>query len=153
MATKDHNSPADQRRMVQAITHSFPSNAWRSRISKGKESDRCDLCKALWVAQNRFTTDSVLHEQTLGHLQHTCEALRDVHTMAHHRCWRLIHGELSRLASAKWNSKKKRTSEQYGQNWHTTIQKYTTCAQHNAYGWQRKREKWTASLQKQKRRC
>ena len=103
MATKDHNSPADQRRMVQAITHSFPSNAWRSRISKGKESDRCDLCvKSLWVSQNHFTTESVLHEQTLVHLQHTCEDLRDFHTMTHHRRWCLIHGELSRLVSSTW---------------------------------------------------
>ena len=35
------------------------------------------------------------------HIEHTCEALSEIQTMAHHRCWRLIHGELSRLASPK----------------------------------------------------
>ena len=60
----------DQRRMLQAITHSFPSNAWRYKITNGKESDKCDLFKALWLAKNRFTTESDLPEQALGHLQH-----------------------------------------------------------------------------------
>ncbi len=35
-----------------------------------------------------------------GHIQHTCEALSKTHTMVHHRCWHLIHGELSRLTSS-----------------------------------------------------
>jgi hypothetical protein len=82
--------------------HCFPSNFWRNKITNSKESDKCDLCKALWVSQGRFTTDQALPIQTLGHIQHTCEALSELHTMAHHRCWRLIHGELSRLASSKW---------------------------------------------------
>ena len=41
--------------------------------------------------------------QTLVHLYHTCEALSEIHTMTHHRCWRLIHGELSRLVSSDWS--------------------------------------------------
>ena len=82
--------------------HCFPSNSWRSKITNGKESDKCDLCKALWISQGRFTTESALPVQTLGHIQHTCEALSEIHTMAHHRCWRLIHAELSRLASSAW---------------------------------------------------
>jgi hypothetical protein len=88
--------------MLQAISHSFPSNAWIHRITKGKESNKCDLCKALWIKENRFTTEADLPEQDLGHVQHTCEALAEAHTAAHHRCWRLIHGELARLASSKW---------------------------------------------------
>jgi hypothetical protein len=64
------------------------------------ESDKCDMCKdrlkVLWVA-GRYTTDD-LPTQDLGHIQHTCEAFSDLHTAAHHRCWRLIHGDLSRLA-------------------------------------------------------
>ncbi len=92
----------DQRRMLKSIMHCFPSNSWRSKITNGKESDKCDLCKALWISQGRFTTESALPVQTLGHIQHTCEALSEIHTMAHHRCWRLIHAELSRLASSAW---------------------------------------------------
>ncbi len=61
-----------------------------------------DLCKALWISQGRFTTESALPIQTLGHIQHTCEVLSEIHTMTHHRYWHLIHGELSRLASSAW---------------------------------------------------
>ena len=92
----------DQRRMLKSIMHCFPSNFWRHKITNGKESDKCDLCKALWISQGRFTTESALPIQTLGHIQHTCEALSEIHTMTHHRCWCLIHGELSRLASSVW---------------------------------------------------
>ena len=38
----------------------------------------------------------------LGHIQHTFETLSEIHTMTHHQCWCLIHGELSRLSSTKW---------------------------------------------------
>jgi hypothetical protein len=37
----------DQRRMLQANSLSFPTNAWIHKITKKKESDRCDLCKVL----------------------------------------------------------------------------------------------------------
>ena len=37
----------DQRRMLQANSHTFPTNAWIHKITKKKESDRCDLFKAL----------------------------------------------------------------------------------------------------------
>ena len=37
-----------------------------------------------------------------GKTHHTCESLSELHTMTHHRCWCLIHGELSRLTSPKW---------------------------------------------------
>ena len=89
----------DQRRMLQATPHSFPSNAWIHKITKKKESNKCDLCKALWLAEDRFTTEKDLPEQDLGHIQHTCEALSAAHAEAHHQCLRLIHGELARLAS------------------------------------------------------
>jgi hypothetical protein len=89
----------DQRRMLQANTHSFPSNFWRHKITKAKESNRCDLCRAMWIAEGRLTTEDELPIQTLGHIQHTCEALSEIHTLAHHRCWRIIHAELARLAS------------------------------------------------------
>ncbi len=48
------------------------------------------------------TSETDLPVQDLGHIQHTCEALSEDHTAAHHRCWRLFHGELARLASAEW---------------------------------------------------
>ena len=72
------------------------------KITKAKESDRCDLCEALQIAEGRITTDDNLRPQTLGHIQHECEALSELHTLAHHLCWRIIHTELVRLASSKW---------------------------------------------------
>jgi hypothetical protein len=76
----------DQRRMVQANSHTFPTNAWIYKITKGKESDRCDLCRVLRVAEDRFRTEKELPEQTLGHIQLTCEALSTAHIDAHHQC-------------------------------------------------------------------
>ena len=76
----------DQRRMLQTNFHTFPSNAWIHRITKKKESDRCDLCKALWIAEDRFKTEKDLPEQTLGHIKHTCESLSTVHIHTHHQC-------------------------------------------------------------------
>ena len=67
--------------------HTFPTNAWIHRITKGKESDRCDLCRALWIAEGRFRTEKEFPEQTLGHIQHTCEALSAAHIDTHHQCW------------------------------------------------------------------
>ncbi len=74
----------------------------KNKITNIRESDKCDLCKVLWVSEGRFTTEKDLPVQTLGHIQHTCETLLEFHTMTHHRCWRLIHGELSHLASSNW---------------------------------------------------
>ena len=91
----------DQRRMLESIMHCFPPNFWWNKITNNKESDKCDLCKALWISQGRFTTESALPIQTLGHIQHTCETLSELHTMTHHRCCRLIHGDLSRLSPSK----------------------------------------------------
>ena len=54
------------------------------------------------MAEGRFKTEEELPKQTLGHIQHTCEALSAVHIDAHHQCWRLIHGELARLAAPGW---------------------------------------------------
>jgi hypothetical protein len=82
--------------------HYFPSNFWRNKITNGEESDKCDVCKALWMSQGRFTTESVLSVQTLGHIQHTCEVLSEIHTMAHHRCWRLIHGGFHDWCPRSW---------------------------------------------------
>ncbi len=63
--------------------HWFPSNFWRSKITNGKESEKCDLCKVFWISQGRFTTESALPVQTLVHIQHTGEALSEIHTMPH----------------------------------------------------------------------
>jgi hypothetical protein len=41
----------DQGRILQADTHSFPSNYWRHKITKAKESNRYDLCRALWITE------------------------------------------------------------------------------------------------------
>jgi hypothetical protein len=67
----------DQRRMLQAITHTFLSNSWRHKIwnQNGKESDKCDLCKAVWIEEGRFTTEDALPVQDLGHIQNTCKSL------------------------------------------------------------------------------
>jgi hypothetical protein len=75
----------DHRRMLQANTHNFPSNYWRNKITKDKESNKCDLCRALWTAEGRINTEDELPIQTLGHIQHQCEVLSEIHTLAHHR--------------------------------------------------------------------
>jgi hypothetical protein len=92
----------DQRRMIQANSHTFPTNSWIHKITKVRESDRYDLCRTLWIAEGRFRTEEELPKQTLGHIQHTCESLSAAHIDTHHQCWRLIHGELARLASPEW---------------------------------------------------
>ena len=75
----------DQRRMLESVMHCFPSNFWRNKITNNKESDKCDLCKALWKSQGRFATEGALPIQTLGHIHHTCETPSELHTMTHHR--------------------------------------------------------------------
>ena len=77
----------DQRRILQTTTHRFPSNVWIHKIMKGKESNKCDLCKDLLITETRFTTETVLLEQDLVHIHHTCETLSETHTSDHHTCW------------------------------------------------------------------
>jgi hypothetical protein len=77
----------DQRRMLQVNSHTFPSNARIHKITKKKESDRCYLCKDLWIVEGRFKKEKDLPEQTLGHIQHTCEALSATHIDTHHQWW------------------------------------------------------------------
>jgi len=45
--------------------HSFPSNTWIHRITKKKESNKCDLCKTLWIVEVRFTKEEDLLEEDL----------------------------------------------------------------------------------------
>jgi hypothetical protein len=59
--------------MLQENSHTFPSNVWIHKITKKKEVDRCDLCKTLWMVEDRFKTEKDLPEQTLVHIQHTCD--------------------------------------------------------------------------------
>jgi hypothetical protein len=92
----------DQRRMLQVNSHTFPTNVWIHKITEKKESDRCDLCKTLWIVEGRFKTEKDLPEQNLGHIQHTSETLSGDHIDDHHQCWRLIHGELVRVAAPEW---------------------------------------------------
>jgi hypothetical protein len=92
----------DQRRMLRANSHAFPTNTWIHKITKGKESDRCDLCRVLWIVEDRFRTEKDLPEQTLGHIQHTCEALSATHIDTHHQCWRMVHGKLVRVTIPEW---------------------------------------------------
>ncbi len=47
-------------------------------------------------------TEKDLPEQTLGHIQHTCEALSAAHIHTHHQFWRLIHGDLAWLVDPEW---------------------------------------------------
>ena len=54
------------------------------------------------MAKGRPKPEEELPKQTLGHIQHSCEALSAAHIDAHHQCWRLIHGELARLATPGW---------------------------------------------------
>ena len=38
----------DQGRMLQVTSHNFPSNSWIHKITKEKESNKCDLYKTLF---------------------------------------------------------------------------------------------------------
>ena len=58
--------------------------------------------KTLQIEKGWFTTDDNLLPQTLGHIQHEYEALSEIHTLAHHHCWCLLHTELARLAFSEW---------------------------------------------------
>jgi hypothetical protein len=49
----------DQRRMLRANSYTFPTNVWIHEITKGKESDRCDLCRVLWIVEDRFKTGRI----------------------------------------------------------------------------------------------
>jgi hypothetical protein len=51
-----------------------------------KESDRCDRCKDHWISEDRFKTEKDVPEQTLGHIQNTCEDLSVGHIDAQHQC-------------------------------------------------------------------
>jgi hypothetical protein len=73
------------------------------------------MCEVLWVV-GRYTTDDLL-TQDLGYIQHTCESFSDLHTAAHHPWWRLIHGDLSRLAFFR--------TRQYNQSGFTTVSIWT----------------------------
>ena len=84
---------------------------WECHASRKQELTTEDVTFFLHnkeVITSTFTGDWFLTEgesrdkMVLGHIQHTCEALSKLHTMTHHRCWRLIHGDLSRLTSPKW---------------------------------------------------
>jgi hypothetical protein len=70
----------DQWRILQPNTHNFPSNDCRNKITKGKESNKCDLCRALWIVEGRFNTEDELPIQTLGHIHHQYETLSEIHT-------------------------------------------------------------------------
>ena len=74
----------DQRRMLQATSHNFQTNDWIHRITKGKESDKYDLCEALWLAEGRFKTEKDLPEQTLGHIPSPAHMTNPISSP--HRC-------------------------------------------------------------------
>ena len=138
---KENTSPTSRPEENTRINYfCFSSNIWRNKITNNKESDKCDLCKALWVSQGRFTTERALPIQTLGHIQHTCEALSELHTMAHHRCWRLIHGELSRLAPSSGSSyvlTVKNACVRCGKNWLRNFQRVSISEQNKRFGMRR----------------
>ena len=67
--------PKKNATQLQSTSHSFPSNAWIHKITKGKESDRCDLWKALRLVEGRSTMEGDLPEQTLGHIHHTIPSM------------------------------------------------------------------------------
>jgi hypothetical protein len=66
----------------------FGNTAWGHSEEDTLEylRENYDLCKSLRIPENHFTTESDLPEQTLDHLQYTCETLTEIHTMTHHRC-------------------------------------------------------------------
>jgi hypothetical protein len=75
----------DQRRMLQANSHTFPTNAWIHRITQMRIRQMRPM-QNLWIVEDRFRTEKELPEQTMGHIQHTCKALSAPHIDAHHQC-------------------------------------------------------------------
>ncbi len=126
----------DHRRMLQANTHSFPSNYWRNKITKGKESNNCDLCRALWTAEGRVNTEDELPIQTLGHIQHQCQALSDYihsHTIgvgvSFMQNWAASHplnGDSSALTG-------KNPQKPYGMNWRPNFRQSSIIVQCNSW--------------------
>jgi hypothetical protein len=58
----------DQRRMLRTNSHTFPTNVWIHKITKGKESDRCDLCRfpnKPWDTSNTLTNPYQQHTSML----------------------------------------------------------------------------------------
>jgi hypothetical protein len=92
-------STEDVRRLPE---WSSSSSCWWFTLSE----DPChnfshDLCRTLWITEGRFNTEDDLPIQTLGHIQHQCETLSEIHTLTHHRCWCIIHTELGHLISSR----------------------------------------------------
>ncbi len=119
----------DQRRILQTNSHTFPTNVWIHKIKKKKDPRRSDLCKTLSIEEHRFKTEKDLPEQNLGHIQHTCEALSTAHIDAHHQWWRLIHGELTQLATPEWKFlciSERNVSRHYGMTYHPKSRTYST---------------------------
>ena len=82
----------------------MPSSTWSSHITyctKPRKTDALSdhkICIASPGKRSAPSQSSLLLSFALAHF----ETLSELHTMANHRYWRLIHGELSRLASPKW---------------------------------------------------
>ncbi len=80
----------------------------------------------------------------LGHVQNTCEVLSDLHTVAHHRCWRLIHGEFSRLVPPIRDSFA--SGEKFLPTiwviWKQSSRRSSTCVRQNLCGSQSRHRNW-----------
>ena len=79
-----------RRRLLQAITLSFPSSAWLHRIGATK-SDKCAACRK--VVSRQGGNEATVEKGTYGHIQSAaCQATTESVTAAHNRCFNeLIH--------------------------------------------------------------
>jgi hypothetical protein len=90
-------------------THPSKSSENRAVAQSGPRRGRAELQpprtgRSNWIRElpfePRVRACQVL--SALDHIQHTCEVLSAAHIDTHHQCWRLIHGELARLAAPTW---------------------------------------------------
>ena len=73
-----------RRRLLQAITLSFPSSAWLHKIGKAA-SDSCAACKKI-ASRQGFESEAIA-KGTYGHIQSAaCKATKEAVTAAHNKC-------------------------------------------------------------------
>ena len=83
-----------RRRLLQAMTGTFPCGQWLNKIGKGTGGG-CELC-----ARNRVPGNGSgkRESESMGHIQSAfCAGQTEVVTAAHNRCNRLIQAEIRRL--------------------------------------------------------
>ncbi len=86
-----------QRRLMQAMTNSFPSGAHFHRMGL-RRSNEWTLCQRAWKQRedDRHQGCGRSDPETLGHIQSArCALQARAVTWAHHHCWQQVHREIA----------------------------------------------------------